>query len=81
MADVERFSQVRARALQGSSALKDGYNQAIALVAQFRKQHMAIAHDYVLVPSGMRGGERGTGGTELEAFLETARRETSERSV
>jgi indoleamine 2,3-dioxygenase len=67
--DIERSSQVRARAARGSAALRAAYNGALNEIARFRQHHVSLAQDYILKPSGMNLEERGTGGTTLANFL------------
>lgn len=72
--DVERISRLRGRAAAGSNSLRYAYNNAIEQLIRFRRLHMALAHEYIVRPSGMRSGERGTGGTTLVDFLRDAER-------
>lgn len=76
--DMERETQVRARALDASGALRDAYNGAVAEIAAFREAHMKLAHDYVVMPSGAGRDAVGTGGTSLDSFLRAAHRATSD---
>jgi indoleamine 2,3-dioxygenase len=67
--DIERSSQVRARVTGGSAGLRSAYNAALGEIARFRDSHVALAHDYIIVPAGMNADARGTGGTALAGFL------------
>jgi indoleamine 2,3-dioxygenase len=70
--DVERSSQAREFAEQGPPALRQAYDEAVRQVSLFRQAHRALAHEYIVVPSGMSSKERGTGGTMLQEFLDAA---------
>lgn len=74
--DVERTSQVRARAHAGRSPLRDAYNDALACMERFREDHMQLAHDYITRPSGSASEQKGTGGTALNTFLRGAHEST-----
>lgn len=73
---MERDSQVRARALGAQGALRDAFNDAVAALASFREDHLQLAHDYVVTPSGAGRDSKGTGGTSLDDFLRAAHRST-----
>lgn len=77
IADVERLAEIRARAMAGSPELKAAYNEAVEQVDTFRRRHIGLAHDYILKPSGLAAGEKGTGGTDFVDFLRDARNETA----
>lgn len=79
--DVERYSRVRARALQGSPALRDAYNAAVEQVNVFRRDHIALAHEYVTRISGVGAEAKGTGGTTLADFLGEAKRQTQSTKI
>lgn len=75
--DIERTSRVRARADAGSTSLRDAYNAALACMERFRKEHMQLAHDYIVRPSGAGSDQKGTGGTALHTFLRGAQDTTT----
>lgn len=75
--DIERTSRVRARADAGSDALRDAYNAALDCMERFRKEHMQLAHDYIVRPSGAGSDQKGTGGTALHTFLRGAQDTTT----
>lgn len=79
--DVEQYSRVRARSLKGSAALRDAYNAAVEQVDVFRKDHIALAHEYVTRISGVGAEAKGTGGTTLADFLGEAQRQTQSRKI
>lgn len=79
--DVEGRTNVRYRLAAGEPALRSAYNDVLAGVVEFRQRHRAMARDFILSPSGMNANELGTGGTELETFLQTATLETAARAV
>ncbi|WP_119269243.1 hypothetical protein [Taklimakanibacter deserti] len=81
IADVERLSEMRARARAGSPALKAAYNEAVEQVDTFRRRHIGLAHDYILKPSGLAADEKGTGGTDFVDFLRDARNETARSKI
>ena len=75
--DIERESQVRARASAGSAALRSAYNDAVDAIGIFRTAHMSLAHDFIVAPSGNASDAKGTGGTALHAFLKGAQDATA----
>ena len=79
--DVEQYSRVRARAHQGTVALRDAYNAAIEQLDVFRRDHISLAHEYVTRISGVGAEAKGTGGTTLADFLGEAQRQTQARMI
>ncbi len=79
--DIERTSQVRARASTGTSALAAAYNAALAQLERFREAHMQLAHDYIIRPSGAATDATGTGGTALRTFLAGAHATTTQAKL
>ncbi|MEP7384261.1 MAG: hypothetical protein ABI910_21470 [Gemmatimonadota bacterium] len=75
--DIERTSQVRARAVAGTAVLRDTYNEALSRMERFREEHMQLAHDFIIRPSGSGGDHLGTGGTALNTFLRGAQGTTT----
>ncbi len=75
--DIERTSRVRARADAGSDALREAYNEALSRMERFRAEHMKLAHDYIIRPSGSGSEQKGTGGTALNTFLRGAQDTTT----
>lgn len=75
--DIERTSRVRARADAGTAPLRDAYNAALACMERFRTEHMQLAHDYIVRPSGSGSEQKGTGGTALHTFLRGAQDTTT----
>jgi hypothetical protein len=64
---------VRARVLQSSDPpLREAYNHAVELLTDFRRRHRRLALDYIIKPSNLASGQRGTGGTNLASFLQSA---------
>jgi indoleamine 2,3-dioxygenase len=79
--DVENESRLRVRASNGSAQLRSAYNDLVEQIAEFRRRHMALAHEYIAKPSGFAATGAGTGGTAYANFLETARAETREAKL
>jgi indoleamine 2,3-dioxygenase len=70
---LEATSRVRARVLQSSDPpLREAYNHAVELLTDFRRRHRRLALDYIIKPSNLASGQRGTGGTNLASFLQSA---------
>jgi indoleamine 2,3-dioxygenase len=61
--------------------LRDRYNACIAALDQFRYLHLKIAVEYISqqAPPGAEG--KGTGGTDLRAFLGAVKKETRARHL
>jgi indoleamine 2,3-dioxygenase len=61
--------------------LRDRYNTCIAALDQFRYLHLKIAVEYISqqAPPGAEG--KGTGGTDLRAFLGAVKKETRARRL
>lgn len=76
--DIEARTVVRRRVETGSAGLHAAYNEAIAQLDRFRRRHIELANRYIVKPSGGSTVEKGTGGTDLEVFLEAARGSTAE---
>lgn len=74
--DLERLSQVRARAAGGGGALQEAYNAAIGQTDSFRRRHVGLAQDFIVKPSGPSADQTGTGGTNFIDFLRDTRVET-----
>lgn len=79
--EIERRSQVRARAEHGSAALASAYNAALAQLERFREAHMQLALDYIIRPSGAAADATGTGGTALRTFLAGAHATTTQAKL
>lgn len=79
--EIERASQVRARAAQGGAALAEAYNAALGQLERFREAHMQLAHDYIIRPSGVAADATGTGGTALRTFLAGAHATTTQAKL
>jgi indoleamine 2,3-dioxygenase len=74
---VERISNVKRRASDGTHALRSAYNGVIEQLIAFRRRHLAIAHEYIAKPSGMDPAAKGTGGTNYSGFLRDAQLQTA----
>lgn len=79
--DVEKNTKVRARVAGGNAQLVDAYNAVLAGISVFRKIHLRLAHDYIMVPSGMTDKEKGTGGTDAIDFLTEIRSSTDQAKI
>jgi indoleamine 2,3-dioxygenase len=77
LADVGAGSRVRDRVADGGDTLDEAYVAAVRAVERFRREHMRLVHDYVVVPSRATAEEAtGTGGTTVAGFLRESRRDT-----
>lgn len=75
--DVGEASTVRERVDAGGTRLVAAYTSAVRAVEMFRRQHMRLVHDYVVVPSRQSAEEAtGTGGTSVAGFLRESRQDT-----
>jgi indoleamine 2,3-dioxygenase len=74
---IEQSSHVRQRASTGAKGLRSAYNAVVVQLDAFRQHHMAIAHEYIAIPSGMNPRTKGTGGTGFSEFLREAHLQTA----
>lgn len=64
-----------------SPHLRDSYNRCIDRLDSFRRLHLKIAVDYITRQAATGEGSKGTGGTDLRAFLGTVKKETREHRL
>lgn len=67
---VEESGAVRRFAASTRSpVVRNGYDDALAALAELRRVHMAIVNDYILRQADAGAEARGTGGTDFRRFL------------
>lgn len=74
--DIEKYAKVRSRVALGSPALLAAYNVVLQQISVFRKIHLWLVYDYIMIPSGMAENAKGTGGTNTISFLSKSRTDT-----
>ena len=83
VAELQRRSTIRERALRGTAALRDAYNACIGATDELRRKHIGITSEYILqqAKTVVGPGTTGTGGTDFVEFLRESRVETARSEV
>lgn len=67
---VEESGAIRRLAASGASrAVTSAYDDALAVLGEFRRVHMALVNDFIVRQADPGAAARGTGGTDFRRFL------------